>query len=103
RRTDMKTLQRVLPIVAALAAIGGAIYHVSAQGPVRPAMAEVTKPAVSTGNTLPERPLRRQRRRRELVRDTSPRYARGRAARISTPCPWRCAAGSRGTRSRADA
>ncbi|HSD10033.1 MAG TPA: hypothetical protein VLF14_03560 [Candidatus Binatia bacterium] len=50
----MKTLQRVLPIVAALAAIGGAIYHVSAQGPVRPAIAEVTKSAaISPGNTLP--------------------------------------------------
>jgi hypothetical protein len=49
----MKTLQRVLPIIAALSAIGGAIYYVCAQGPVRPAMAEVTKPAVSPGNTLP--------------------------------------------------
>jgi hypothetical protein len=49
----MKTLQRVLPIVAALAAIGGAIYHVSAQGPVRPAIAEVSKPAPPSGNTLP--------------------------------------------------
>jgi len=50
----MKTFQRVLPIVAALAAIGGAIYYVCAQGPVRPAMAEVTKPAtVSPSNTLP--------------------------------------------------
>jgi hypothetical protein len=49
----MKTFQRVLPVVAALVAIGGAIYHVCAQGPVRPAMAEVTKPVVSPGNTLP--------------------------------------------------
>ena len=50
---NLKTLQRVLPIVVALGAIGGAIYHVCAQGPVRPAMAEVTKPALSPGNTLP--------------------------------------------------
>ncbi len=49
----MKTLQRVLPIVAALAAIGGAIYYVTTQGPVRPAMAEMTKPAISSDNTLP--------------------------------------------------
>jgi hypothetical protein len=49
----MKTLQRVLPIVVALGAIGGAIYHVCAQGPVRPAMAEMAKPAVSPGDTLP--------------------------------------------------
>jgi hypothetical protein len=50
----MNTFQRVLPIVAALAAIGGAIYYVCAQGPVRPAMAEVAKPAaVSPGSTLP--------------------------------------------------
>ena len=49
----MKTLQRVLPIVVAFAAIGGAIYHVCAQGPVRPAMVEMTKPAVSPGNTMP--------------------------------------------------
>jgi hypothetical protein len=49
----MKTLSRVLPIVVALGAIGGAIYHVCAQGPVRPAMAEVAKPAVSPGSTLP--------------------------------------------------
>jgi hypothetical protein len=49
----MKTLQRVLPILTALAAIGGAIYHVNAQGPVRPAAAEVAKPALSPGNTLP--------------------------------------------------
>jgi hypothetical protein len=49
----MKTLQRVLPVVVALGAIGGAIYHVRAQGPVRPAMAEMAKPAVSLGNTLP--------------------------------------------------
>ncbi len=49
----MRTLMRVLPIVAALAGIGGAIYHVSAQGPVRPVMAEVTKPALPSGNTLP--------------------------------------------------
>jgi hypothetical protein len=49
----MKTLQRVLPIVAALAAIGGAICYVCTQGPVRPAMAEVTKMAVSPGHTLP--------------------------------------------------
>lgn len=49
----MKTLQKVLPVVAALAAIGGAIYHVNAQGPVRPAVAELAKPAVSPGNTLP--------------------------------------------------
>ena len=52
RRTDMKTLQRVV-LVAVLAAIGGAIYHVSAQGPMRPAVAEVAKPAPSSGNTLP--------------------------------------------------
>jgi hypothetical protein len=49
----MKTLQRILPIVAALGAIGGAIYYVCAQGPVRPAMAEMTKPAISSSNTLP--------------------------------------------------
>jgi hypothetical protein len=49
----MKTLQRVIPIVAVLAAIGGAIYHVSTQGPMRPAVAEVAKPALSSGNTLP--------------------------------------------------
>jgi hypothetical protein len=49
----MKILQRVVPIVAALAAIGGAIYHVNAQGPVRPAITEVSKPALSPGNTLP--------------------------------------------------
>jgi hypothetical protein len=49
----MKTFQRVLPIFAAIAAIGGAIYYVCAQGPVRPAMAEMTKPAVSSNNTLP--------------------------------------------------
>ena len=49
----MKTLMRVLPVVAALAAIGGAIYHVNAQGPVRPVTAEVTKPALTPGNTLP--------------------------------------------------
>jgi hypothetical protein len=49
----MKTLQRVLPIVAALAAIGGAIYYVTTQGPVRPAVAEVTKQVASPGNTLP--------------------------------------------------
>jgi hypothetical protein len=49
----VKTLQRVFPIVVALGAIGGAIYHVSAQGPVRSAMVEITKPVPSPGSTLP--------------------------------------------------
>jgi hypothetical protein len=53
RRTDMRTLMRVLPIVAALAGIGGAIYHVTAQGPVRPGDGQVTKPALPSGNILP--------------------------------------------------
>jgi hypothetical protein len=49
----MKTFQRIFPIVLALGAIGGAIYHVCAETPARPAIAEVTKPAISPGNTLP--------------------------------------------------
>jgi hypothetical protein len=49
----MKTLQRVFPIVIALGAIGGAIYHVCAEAPARPVIAEVTKPALSPGSTLP--------------------------------------------------
>ena len=49
----MKTLQRILPIVVALGAIGGAIYHVRAQGPVRPVTVELTKPSAPLGSTLP--------------------------------------------------
>lgn len=46
--------QRILPLVAALAAIGGAIYHVQAQGPERPVAAvESAKAPVAPGSTLP--------------------------------------------------
>ena len=47
--------QRILPLVAALAAIGGAIYHVqasSAERPVAPAIASAQAPVVP-GSTLP--------------------------------------------------
>jgi len=47
--------QRILPLVAALAAIGGAIYHVQAQGPDRPVapVAASVQAPVAPGNTLP--------------------------------------------------
>ena len=47
--------QRILPLVAALAAIGGAIYHVQASNAERPVAAVVAAaPApVSPGSTLP--------------------------------------------------
>ena len=47
--------QRILPLVAAVAAIGGAIYHVqasNAERPVAPVVASVQAP-VSAGSTLP--------------------------------------------------
>lgn len=51
----MKHLQRILPVVAVIAAIGGAIYHVQSMASERPAPVEVTKaaPVVAPGNTLP--------------------------------------------------
>jgi hypothetical protein len=49
----MKTFQRILPIVMALGAIGGAIYHVCAETPARPAVVEVAKAVPPSGSTLP--------------------------------------------------
>ena len=50
----MKTLQRIVPVVAVVVALGGAIYYVQSNAPVRPAAIEVSKaPAVSPGSTLP--------------------------------------------------
>jgi hypothetical protein len=49
----MNTFQRRFPIVVALGAIGGAIYHVCAETPAPPAIAEVAKPALSPASTLP--------------------------------------------------
>jgi hypothetical protein len=55
----MKASQRIFPIVLALGAIGGAIYHVCAETPARSAIIEVAKAAPSPGSTLP--PIRGQR------------------------------------------
>lgn len=50
----MKTLLRIVPVVAVVVALGGAIYYVQSNAPVRPAAVEVSKaPAVSPGTTLP--------------------------------------------------
>ena len=49
----MKASQRIFPIVLALGAIGGAIYHVCAETPARPAIVEVAKAAPASGKILP--------------------------------------------------
>src|ERR1051326_5032988 len=54
RRATMKTLQRIVPIVAIVVALGGAIYYVQSNAPVRPEPIEVSKaPVASPGSTLP--------------------------------------------------
>jgi len=47
----MKNLQRILPVVAVVFALGGAIYYVQSNAPVRPAAVEVSKAAPA--NTAP--------------------------------------------------
>ena len=50
----MKTLQRIVPVVAIVVALGGAIYYVQSNAPVRPEPIEVSKAQVaSPGSTLP--------------------------------------------------
>ena len=49
----MKNLQRILPVVAIVAALGGAIYYVQSNAPVRPEQVEVSKAAPAPGNTAP--------------------------------------------------
>ena len=50
----MKTFQRIVPFVAVVLALGGAIYYVQSNAPVRPEPIQVSKaPAVSPGSTLP--------------------------------------------------
>jgi hypothetical protein len=49
----MKNLQRILPVVAIVAALGGAIYYVQSNAPARPVAFEVSKAAPAPGNTAP--------------------------------------------------
>jgi hypothetical protein len=49
----MKNLQKIIPVVAIVVALVGAIYYVRAQAAERPVVVQVAKPAVPTGNTLP--------------------------------------------------
>ena len=50
----MKTFQRIVPVVAVVLALGGAIYYVQSNAPVRPEPIEVSKAQpVSPGSTLP--------------------------------------------------
>jgi len=48
----MKTLQRILPFVAVVGILGGAIYYVVSSQPQRPEPAPVAK-AAATQNLLP--------------------------------------------------
>jgi hypothetical protein len=49
----MKNFQRILPVVAVIAALGGAIYYVQSNAPARPEQIEVSKAAPAPGNTAP--------------------------------------------------
>ena len=50
----MKTFQRIVPVVAVVLALGGAIYYVQSNAPVRPEPIQVSKaPAVSPSRRLP--------------------------------------------------
>jgi hypothetical protein len=49
----MKNIQRILPVVAVLAALGGAIYHVRANAPQLPPAVEVSKAPPVTQSTAP--------------------------------------------------
>jgi len=49
----MKTLQRIVPIIAIVSALGGAIYYVQSSAPKLPAPVEVSKAVTVPGNTAP--------------------------------------------------
>jgi hypothetical protein len=67
RRANMKTFQRIFPIVLALGAIGRATYHVCAETPARPADCRGGEGSPCLRKYLtPERPLRAQRGSRQL-------------------------------------
>ena len=46
-------LQRILPLIAVVAAIGGAIYHVQASAAQRPVAAVSVEAPKAPANTLP--------------------------------------------------
>ena len=45
----MKTIQRILPVLAVIAALGGAIYHVLSNAPELPQPVQVSKAPVTQG------------------------------------------------------